>query len=141
MLCPCSGFGVTGMFQLVKARLTVPVTVLHTPDSLHYSGMAPVSEMQGQGETPRAPGMGTARVKGTMRGLRGFVGRKERKPAAAAWLVSTRPPSPLWLFLAGLGDCQPFLRLSLLIYEVGAASGITLGFYQLCHLGQATWLL
>lgn len=99
MLCPCSGFGVTGMFQLVKARLTVPVTVLHTSDSLHYSGMAPVSEMQGQGETPRAPGMGTARVKGTMRGLRGFVGRKERKPAAAAWLVSTRPPKPSLAFL------------------------------------------
>ena len=89
MLRPCSGFGVTGMFQLVKARLTVP-TVLHTPDSLHYSGTAPVSEMQGQEETPRAPGMGTARVKGTMWGLRGFVGRKERKPAASKNMVSLR---------------------------------------------------
>ena len=37
--------------------------------------------------------MGTAQVKGTMWRLRGDVGRKERKPAAAAWLVSTDPKS------------------------------------------------
>lgn len=37
--------------------------------------------------------MGTAQVKGTMWRLRGDVGRKERKPAAAAWLVSTNPKS------------------------------------------------
>ena len=42
---PLLWFGVTGVFQLVKARLTVPVTV-HTPDSPHCSGTAPVSEMQ-----------------------------------------------------------------------------------------------
>lgn len=106
MFRPCSGFGVTGMFQLVKARLTVP-TVLHTPDSLHYSGTAPVSEMQGQEETPRAPGMGTARVKGTMWGLRGFVGRKERKPAAAAWLVSTRPQALSGFSWPVLGTVNP----------------------------------
>ena len=42
---PLLWFGITGVFQLVKARLTVPVTV-HTPNSPHCSGTAPVSEMQ-----------------------------------------------------------------------------------------------
>ena len=82
-----------GCVQSVKDHLTVPVTFLHAHDSRPTLAQAPilpfflVSGKQPQEETdrnPRAPRMGTGQVKGATWSLRGDLGRRERKRAAAS---------------------------------------------------------